>query len=125
MDVSFWLRHFGGASLLAKAIYLTLLALSVVAWAIIVAKVRALRRNARGTRQFLDLYRRKRRDLPGLLREMGGLKGTCESPLVTVFVRGCEELQAGLARQQPAGAGAAPPRISPLQFSTLARAVAA
>jgi len=121
MDMSFWLRHFAGASLLAKAIYLFLLLLSVVAWAIIIAKVRALRRNARGTRQFLELYRRMRRDLPGLLRQVGGAKGAPESPLVAVFVRGCEELQAGLSRDS----GAARPRISPLQFSTLTRAVAA
>lgn len=125
MDVSFWLRHFAGASLLAKAIYLSLLALSVVAWAIIIAKVRALRRNARGTRRFLEIYRRMRRDLPGLLRQVGGDRGSFDSPLVAVFVRGCEELQAGLARDPSAGAGAPRPRISPLQFSTLARAVAA
>jgi biopolymer transport protein TolQ len=122
MDMSFWLRHLAGASLLAKAIYLFLLLLSVVAWAIIIAKVRALRRNARGTRQFLEHYRRMRRDLPGLLRQVGGGKGTLESPLTAVFVRGCEELQAGLSRD---AAGAARPRITPLQFSTLTRAVAA
>ena len=122
MGVSFWLSHFGGASLLAKAIYLFLLLLSVVAWAIIIAKVRALRRNARGTRQFLELYRRMRRDLPGLLRQVGGGKGAPASPLVAVFVRGCEELQAGLSRD---GGASARPRISPLQFSTLTRAVAA
>jgi biopolymer transport protein TolQ len=122
MGMSFWLGHFGGASLLAKAIYLFLLLLSVVAWAIIIAKVRALRRNARGTRQFLELYRRMRRDLPGLLRQVGGGAGAPESPLVAVFVRGCEELQAGLSRD---GGASARPRISPLQFSTLTRAVAA
>ena len=123
MGMSFWLGHFGGASLLAKAIYLFLLLLSVVAWAIIIAKVRALRRNASGTRQFLELYRRMRRDLPGLLRQVGAAQGTLESPLVAVFLRGCEELQAALSRD-PAGA-AARPRITPLQFSTLTRAVAA
>ena len=125
MDMTFWLRHFVGASLLAKGIYLFLLLLSVVAWAIIIAKVRALRRNASGTRQFLELYRRMRRDLPGLLRQVGAAKGTLESPLVSVFVRGCEELQAGLSRDPAAAAPAARPRISPLQFATLARAVAA
>jgi biopolymer transport protein TolQ len=125
MDMSFWLRHFAGASLMAKAIYLLLLLLSVVAWAIIIAKIRALRRNTRGTRQFLDLYRRMRRDLPGLLRQVGAAQGTLESPLVAVFMRGCEELQAGLSRDSSAGAPAARPRISPLQFSTLTRAVTA
>lgn len=124
MDLSFWLRHFAGASLLAKAIYLLLLSLSVVAWAIIVAKIRALRRTTRGTRQFLGLYRRMRRDLPGLLRQVGAGKATLESPLVAVFTRGCEELQAGLAREA-AAAQTARPRITPLQFSTLARAVTA
>jgi biopolymer transport protein TolQ len=124
MDMSFWLRHFAGASLLAKTIYLSLLLLSVLAWAIIIAKIRALRRNARGTRRFLELYRRMRRDLPGLLRQVGAAEGTLESPLVAVFSRGCEELQAGLSRD----GGAAPParpRITPLQFSTLTRAVTA
>jgi len=124
MDMSFWLRHFAGASLLAKAIYLSLLLLSVLAWAIIIAKIRALRRNARGTRRFLDLYRRMRRDLPGLLRQVGAAEGTLESPLVAVFMRGCEELQAGLSRDG-AAAPTARPRITPLQFSTLTRAVTA
>jgi biopolymer transport protein TolQ len=124
MDMNFWLRHFTGASLMAQAIYLLLLLLSVVAWAIIIAKIRALRRNTRGTRQFLELYRRMRRDLPGLLRQVGGGKGAPESPLAAVFVRGCEELQAGLSRES-AVAQAARPRITPLQFSTLTRAVTA
>jgi biopolymer transport protein TolQ len=124
MDTSFWLRHFAGASLLAKAIYLLLFGLSVVAWAIIVSKFRALRRNARGTRRFLELYRKMRRDLPGLLRQVGAAKDSLESPLVAVFTRGCEELQAGLSRDAAAGQ-AARARISPLQFSTLVRAVTA
>lgn len=123
MDMNFWLRHFAGASLLAKAIYVLLLTLSVVAWAIIIAKIRALRRNARGTREFLERYRGMRRDLPGLLRQVGAAHGRLESPLVAVFLRGCEELQAALSREV-AGAGARP-TITPLQFSTLTRAVTA
>jgi biopolymer transport protein TolQ len=125
MDMSFWLRHFAGASLLAKAIYLLLLTLSVVAWAIIIAKIRALRRNTRGTRWFLDLYRGMRRDLPGLLRQVNAARGTMESPLLAVFTRGCEELQSGLSRDAGGATPAARPRISPLQFSTLTRAVTA
>jgi biopolymer transport protein TolQ len=63
-----------------------------------------------------------RRDLPGLLRQVGGAQGTLESPLVAVFLRGCEELQAALSRDPGA---AARPSITPLQFSTLTRAVTA
>lgn len=124
MDLTFWLRHFGSASLVAKGIYLLLLALSIVAWAIMLNKVQLLRRNSRGTRQFFDLYRKARRDLPGLYRQFAGTKGKLESPLLAVFSRGCEELQAGLARDAGAG-GAARTRITPLQFATLTRAVTA
>lgn len=125
MDMSFWLRHFAGASVAAQAIYLLLLALSVVSWAIMIRKVQMLRRNARGTRQFLDLYRKARRDLPGLYRQVAGARGGLESPLVAVFTRGCEELQAGLSRDAGPGGAPARTRITPLQFSTLTRAVTA
>jgi biopolymer transport protein TolQ len=125
MDTKFWLNHFADASLLAKAIYLLLLTLSVVAWAIIVAKIRMLHRTTRGTRQFLELYRKMRRDLPGLLRQVTAAKGSMESPLVAVFTRGCEELQAGLSREGAGAGAAARTRISPQQFGTLTRAVTA
>jgi biopolymer transport protein TolQ len=125
MDMRFWLNHFGAASLAAKAINLLLFALSVVAWAIMIQKVQLLRRNGRGTRRFLDLYRRSRRDIPGLYRQLGGTKAPPDSPLLAVFTRGCEELQAALGRDA-AGTGApARTRISPLQFGTLTRSVTA
>jgi len=125
MDMHFWLRHFATASLVAKAIYLLLFALSVIAWAIMIQKLQAVHRNARGTRRFLELYRKSRRDLAGLFRQVAAAKGALESPLVAVFTRGCEELQAGLGTAQGSAAGATPsrPRITPLQFSTLTRAV--
>jgi biopolymer transport protein TolQ len=125
MDMQFWLRHFASASLAAKAIYLLLFVLSVVAWAIMIRKAQALRRNARGTRRFLELYRQSRRDLPGLYRQIGGAKTRLESPLAAVFTRGCEELQAFLGREPGLGATAARARIGPHQFATLTRAVTA
>ncbi len=125
MDMHFWLRHFATCSFTAKAIYLLLLALSVVAWAIMISKVLILHRNARGTRQFLELYRKSRRDLPGLYRQIGGAKARPESPLAAVFSRGCEELQAFLGREPGPGGAAARSRIGLQQFATLTRAVTA
>ena len=125
MDMNFWLRHFATASLTAKAIYLLLLLLSVVAWAIMIRKGLLLHRNARATRTFLDLYRKNRRDIPGLYRQLGGAKARPESPLVAVFARGCEELQAFLAREPGPGAAPARTRIGPHQFATLTRTVTA
>ena len=92
MDMSFWLRHFATASLAAKAIYLLLLLLSVVAWAIMIRKAQLLRRNARGTKRFLELYRQSKHNLPGLYRQVGGARAQVESPMAAVFLRGCEEL---------------------------------
>jgi biopolymer transport protein TolQ len=123
MDMHFWLKHFATASLVAKAIYLLLFALSVVAWAIMIQKLQLVRRNARGTQRFLDLYRKARRDIPGLFRQVAAAKATLESPLVAVFTRGCEELQAGLGAGPAGGVAASRTRITPLQFSTLTRAV--
>ncbi len=124
MNMTFWLHHFAAASFFAQAIYLLLFVLSVVAWAIMIRKLQLLRRNGRGTRLFLELYRRSRKDLPGLFRQVTGAKGRLESPLLEVFLRGCEELQAGLGREGgPGGAAGGRARITPLQFSTLTRAV--
>jgi biopolymer transport protein TolQ len=125
MDMRFWLGHFSSASLAAKAIYLLLLVLSVLAWAIMIRKAQLLRRNARGTAQFLELYRRSRRDLPGLYRQIGGAKARLESPLVAVFTRGCEELQAAFAAQPGGAAAAARAKISALQYGSLTRTVTA
>ncbi len=124
MDMNFWLHHFATASLAAKAIYLLLFLLSVVAWAIMIRKGLLLHRNARATRSFLDLYRKNRRDIPGLYRQIGGAKARLESPLVAVFSRGCEELQAFLSRA-PGPGEAARTRIGPHQFETLSRTVTA
>jgi biopolymer transport protein TolQ len=125
MDMHFWLRHFATASLVAKAIYLLLFTLSVVAWAIMIRKVQLLRRTSRGTREFLEAYRRSRRDLPALYRQIGGAKTRPESPLAEVFARGCEELQAFLGRDPGSGGAPARTRIGQLQFATLTRAVTA
>jgi len=125
MDMHFWLRHFSNASLTAKAIYLLLFLLSVVAWAIMIRKGLLLQRNARATRSFLDLYRKNRRDIPGLYRQIGGAKARPDSPLVAVFSRGCEELQAFLGREPGPGGAAVRTRIGPHQFATLTRTVTA
>jgi biopolymer transport protein TolQ len=124
MDMNFWLHHFATASLAAKAIYLLLFLLSVVAWAIMIRKGLLLHRNARATRSFLDLYRKNRRDIPGLYRLIGGAKAQLTSPLVAVFSRGCEELQAFLSRA-PGPGETARTRIGPHQFETLSRTVTA
>jgi biopolymer transport protein TolQ len=125
MDTHFWLHHFATASLAAKAIYLLLLLLSVVAWAIMIRKGLLLHRNSRATRGFLELYRKNRRDVPGLYRLVGGAKTRPDSPLVAVFARGCEELQAFLGREPGPGGAPARTRISPHQFETLTRTVTA
>ncbi len=125
MDMTFWLRHFATASLAAKAIYLLLFLLSVVAWAIMIRKVLLLHRNTRATRSFLELYRKSRRDIPGLYRQVGGSKAQPESPLVAMFTRGCEELQVFLGRESGHGGAPVRTRIGPHQFATLTRAVTA
>jgi biopolymer transport protein TolQ len=125
MDTHFWLRHFATASFTAKAIYLLLLGLSVVSWAIMIRKGLLLHRNARATRGFLELYRKNRRDIPGLYRQIGGSKAPLHSPLVAVFARGCEELQAFLGREPGPGGMPARTRIGTHQFATLARTTAA
>jgi biopolymer transport protein TolQ len=127
MDFHFWSRHFAESTLLAKGIYLFLFGLSVVAWAIIVRKTQLLHRNSRGTRQFLEQYRKGRRDIFGLYRQLGQGRGRMESPLLAIFLRGCEDLQAYLGREPGPGAAAAAGRtkISPLQFSTLSKGVTA
>jgi biopolymer transport protein TolQ len=124
MDMHFWLRHFATASLTAKAIYLLLLALSIVSWAIMIRKALLLHRNARATASFFELYRKSRRDIPGLYRQLGGAKARQDSPLAAVFSRGCEELQAFLGRDSGPG-GPPRTRIGPHQFATLTRAVTA
>jgi biopolymer transport protein TolQ len=125
MDMNFWVRHFASASLAAKGIYLILLLLSVVAWAIMIRKAQMLHRNARGTRRFLDLYRQNRHNLPALYRQVVGVKAQVESPLAAVFTRGCEELQAFLGRDSAHGGAPTRTRIGPHQFATLTRAVTA
>jgi biopolymer transport protein TolQ len=126
MDLGFWTRHFAGASFIAKGIYLILLALSVTAWAIMIRKAQMIRRNARGTRAFLELYRKGRRDVLALHRQVGLARARLESPLAAIFTRGCEELVGYLGREPgPGSAGGGRAKITPLQFSTLSKAVAA
>lgn len=125
MDTHFWLHHFATASITAKAIYLLLSVLSIVSWAIMISKAALLHRTARATRSFLELYRNSRRDIPGLYRVIRGPKARLESPLVAVFSRGCEELQAFLGREPGPGGTPMRTRIGPHQFATLTRSVTA
>ena len=64
-----------------------------------------LHRNARATRGFLELYRKNRRDLPGLYRQVGGAKARRSRRSSPCSSRGCEELQAFLGREPGPAAG--------------------
>jgi len=99
----------------------------VTAWAIIFQKAQLLRRNARGTRRFLGLFRTGRRDVLALHRQVALGKGRFDSPLAAIFTRGCEDLAGFLNRGTGTDpvAGTERRKISPLQFSTLEKAVTA
>ncbi len=98
-DFRFWVDHFIRASLLAKVIYTFLAFLSVMAWAIIIRKLRLLWRCRKGSRAFLELYRKGRRNPLALYRHLLVNKGRFPSPLTAVFMKGCEELQNQLDRK--------------------------
>jgi len=102
-DFRFWVDHFLRATLLTKCIYTILAFLSVSAWAIIVRKLRLLRRCRRGSRAFLELYRKGRRNPLALYRHLASGRESLASPLAVTFLRGCEELQGQLGRR-PSGA---------------------
>ena len=89
-DYRFWVDHFFRATLLTKTIYVILAALSVTAWAIIIRKIRILRRCSRGTRAFQDLYHKGRRNPMALYRHLLANRNRFVSPLTTVFLSGCE-----------------------------------
>lgn len=97
-DYHFWLDHFLRASLLAKIIYFILAALSVTAWAIIIRKLRLLRRCRKGSLAFGGLYRKGRRNPLALQRHLLAEKGLLPSPQSVVFLKGCEELRHQLER---------------------------
>jgi biopolymer transport protein TolQ len=105
-DYHFWLDHFLRASLLAKIIYLILAILSVSAWAIIIRKLRLLRRCRIGSLAFTDIYHKGRRNPLALQRHILANRENFFTPLADVFLKGCEELRNQLERGgKPAGAG--------------------
>jgi biopolymer transport protein ExbB/TolQ len=73
------------------------------------------------------MYRKGRRDILGLHRQVGLARGRGDSPSAAIFTRGCEDLLGYLGREPGPGAGAAAVRskITPLQFSTLTKAISA
>ena len=97
-DFRFWFDHFIRASLLAKFIYTLLAFLSVTAWAVIIRKIRLLRRCQKGSRAFRELYRKGRRNPMALYRHLIANRERFPSPLTAVFINGCEELQNQLDR---------------------------
>lgn len=102
-DIRFWVDHFIRATLLAKVIYTFLAILSVTAWAITIRKIRLLRRCQKGTRSFLELYRKGRRNPLALHRHLLVNEDRFPSPLTAVFIQGSEELQNQLDRQGSEG----------------------
>ncbi len=102
-DYRFWVDHFLRATLLTKGVYCLLAFLSVSAWAIIIRKLRLLRRCRKGSRTFLELYRKGRHNPLALYRHLASSRKKPVSPLVTVFLSGCEELQNQLSRSSKGG----------------------
>jgi biopolymer transport protein TolQ len=99
-DYRFWVDHFFRATLLTKAVYLLLAFLSVTAWAIMVRKIRLLRRCQKGTQAFLEVYIRGRHNPMALYRHIVAGADRFVSPLTTIFLAGCEELQNQLDRRE-------------------------
>lgn len=91
--MNYWIDHFYHASLFAKAVYLMLLGLSVAAWATMFRKGMFFRRAARENDHFFGLYRKNRRDPFTLFRHLQQARGSSASPLVALFMKGCEEIE--------------------------------
>lgn len=124
-DFRFWVDHFIRATLLAKVIYSFLAFLSVMAWAIIIRKLRLLRRCRKGSRAFLELYRKGRRNPLALYRHLLVNKERFPSPLTAVFMKGCEELQDQLDRKGDPRGEAGGRSLTSHQLSTIGRSLEA
>jgi biopolymer transport protein ExbB/TolQ len=89
---NYWVDHFVRSSLFAKGIYIMLAGLSVWAWAIIFRKMFLFRRIGREQQQFLGLYRKNRRDPFSLFRHIQSARQSYTSPLASIFIRACGEV---------------------------------
>ena len=84
-------------SLLAQAVLLTLLVLSIASWGIVLYKWWTFRRAARQSAQFLDVFRRSNKfsEVQAVCRSLE------QSPLVGLFQAGYAELTAQLRQGSP------------------------
>jgi biopolymer transport protein TolQ len=90
---NYWVDHFVRSSLFAKGIYLMLAGLSIWGWAIIFRKMVFFRRIGREQQQFLALYRKSRRDPFSLFRHIQAGRQAYASPLASIFIRACGEVE--------------------------------
>ncbi len=121
MEFNYWIEHFYRASLFAKAIYAMLFGLSIWAWTIMFRKTVLFRRVARENNHFFGLYRKNRRDPFALYRHLQSSRQRFASPLVSLFLRACEEIES-LAQEDPASmhaGGAGEPRLTTPQVESL------
>jgi len=125
-DYQFWLDHFLRASLLAKIIYFILATLSITAWAIIIRKLRDLRRCRKGSLAFADLYHKGRRNPLALQRHMLANRERFPSAQAMVFLKGCDELRNQLERgARQTGADEENRKISTHQLSVIEKKLGA
>jgi biopolymer transport protein TolQ len=125
-DYHFWLDHFLRASLLAKIVYFILASLSITAWAIIIRKLRVLRRCRKGSLAFADLYHKGRRNPLALQRHLLANRELFPSAQATVFLKGCDELRNQLERgARQAGADEENLKISTHQLSVIEKKLGA
>jgi biopolymer transport protein TolQ len=118
--LNFWISHFVRATLMAKLIYISLAGLSMVAWAIIFRKAALFRKVARDNGVFLRQYRKSRRDHFSLYRHLSKAGRGQGSPLVSLFMRGCEEMSTLQDENTVAGRGDdGPGKLSILQIDSL------
>ncbi len=115
---NYWVDHFIRSSLFAKGIYVMLAALSIWGWAIIFRKMVVFRRIGREQRQFLAMYRKNRRDPFSLFRHIQSAKQSYTSPLASIFIRGCGEVQS-LQRESGGNVADADPALDPSQLESL------
>lgn len=119
--MNYWIDHLYRASLFAKAIYAMLFVLSVIAWAIIFRKIFFFKKVIRENAHFFSLYRKNRREPFSLYRHIKQAKRPFTSPLVALFLRACEEINALSKENSHPGdtQGNNGPQLSILQVESL------
>ncbi len=115
---NYWVDHFIRSSLFAKGIYVMLAALSIWGWAIIFRKIFVFRRIMREQQQFLAMYRKNRRDPFSLFRHIQSAKQSYTSPLASIFIRACGEVES-LQRESGGSIADAPRGLDPSQLESL------